>query len=60
MAYETFGFSEEQILMRDSILGLLGRALTAEEFRESCLYAGDYDRRFRPVGTEPRFPEGTE
>ncbi|HBM41749.1 MAG TPA: precorrin-4 C(11)-methyltransferase, partial [Sulfitobacter sp.] len=34
--------------------------LTAEEFRESCLYAGDYDRRFRPVGTEPRFPEGTE
>jgi len=39
---------------------LVGRALTAEEFRESCLYAGDYDRRFRPVGTEPRFPEGTE
>ncbi|PIV73322.1 MAG: precorrin-4 C(11)-methyltransferase, partial [Rhodobacteraceae bacterium CG17_big_fil_post_rev_8_21_14_2_50_65_11] len=26
----------------------------------SCLYAGDYDRRFRPVGTEPRFPEGAE
>ena len=39
---------------------LVGRALTAEEFRESCLYAGDYDRRFRPVGTEPRFPEDTE
>lgn len=39
---------------------LVGRALTAEAFRESCLYAGDYDRRFRPVGTEPRFPEGTE
>tara|TARA_R100000789_G_scaffold76133_1_gene71635 strand:+ start:890 stop:1675 length:786 start_codon:yes stop_codon:yes gene_type:complete len=39
---------------------LVGHALTAEEFRESCLYAGDYDRRFRPVGTEPRFPEGTE
>ena len=36
---------------------LVGRALTAEGFDESRLYAGDYDRRFRPVGTEPRFPE---
>ena len=27
------------------------------EFGESRLYAGDYDRRFRPVGTAPRFPE---
>lgn len=36
---------------------LVGRALGAEEFDESCLYAGDYDRRFRPVGTSPRFPE---
>ena len=39
---------------------LVGHALGSEEFDESCLYAGDYDRRFRPVGTEPRFPEGTE
>ena len=39
---------------------LVGPALGAEEFDESCLYAGDYDRRFRPVGTAPRFPEGAE
>ncbi len=36
---------------------LVGPALAAEGFEESRLYAGDYDRRFRPVGTEPRFPE---
>ena len=35
---------------------LVGRALAAEDFAESRLYAGDYDRRYRPVGTEPRFP----
>ena len=39
---------------------LVGPALGAEDFDESCLYAGDYDRRFRPVGTDPRFPETTE
>ncbi|ODM42752.1 precorrin-4 C(11)-methyltransferase [Cereibacter johrii] len=37
---------------------LVGRSLGAEEFAESRLYAGDYDRRYRPVGTHPRFPEG--
>lgn len=37
---------------------LVGPALGAEDFDESCLYAGDYDRRFRPVGTAPRFPQG--
>ncbi|MCV2447054.1 precorrin-4 C(11)-methyltransferase [Paracoccus sp. DMF] len=36
---------------------LVGAALAAECFDESRLYAGDYDRRFRPVGTAPRFPE---
>ena len=36
---------------------LVGRSLAAEDFEESRLYAGDYDRRYRPVGTEPRFPE---
>ncbi|RCW81040.1 precorrin-4 C(11)-methyltransferase [Paracoccus lutimaris] len=36
---------------------LVGQALDAKGFDESRLYAGDYDRRFRPVGTEPRFPE---
>jgi precorrin-4/cobalt-precorrin-4 C11-methyltransferase len=39
---------------------LIGPALGAENFDESCLYAGDYDRRFRPVGTDPRFPETVE
>jgi precorrin-4/cobalt-precorrin-4 C11-methyltransferase len=37
---------------------LVGHALGAKDFNESCLYAGDYDRRFRPVGIKPRFPEG--
>lgn len=36
---------------------LVGRTLSAEDFAESRLYAGDYDRRYRPVGTAPRFPE---
>ena len=36
---------------------LVGRAIGAEDFDESRLYAGDYDRRYRPVGTHPRFPE---
>jgi precorrin-4/cobalt-precorrin-4 C11-methyltransferase len=39
---------------------LVGPALAAEDFDESRLYAGDYDRRYRPVGTDPRFPEGRE
>ncbi|MBO1359986.1 precorrin-4 C(11)-methyltransferase [Acetobacter sacchari] len=37
---------------------LVGRAIGATDFEESRLYAGDYDRRFRPVGAAPRFPEG--
>ena len=36
---------------------LVGRALGATVFAESRLYAGDYDRRYRPVGTNPRFPD---
>ncbi|MDX2289143.1 MAG: precorrin-4 C(11)-methyltransferase [Hyphomicrobiaceae bacterium] len=36
---------------------LVGRTLGARDFAESRLYAGDYDRRFRPRGTSPRFPE---
>ena len=35
---------------------LVGRSLQAEDFGESRLYAADYDRRYRPLGTEPRFP----
>jgi precorrin-4/cobalt-precorrin-4 C11-methyltransferase len=35
----------------------VGHALAAEGFDESRLYADDYDRRYRPRGTDPRFPE---
>ena len=38
---------------------LVGRALAAEDFAESRLYAKDYDRRYRPQGSAPRFPEGS-
>lgn len=38
---------------------LVGRTLGADEFAESRLYAADYDRRYRPVGAAPRFPEAT-
>ncbi|BBE74466.1 precorrin-4 C(11)-methyltransferase [Oharaeibacter diazotrophicus] len=36
---------------------LVGRTLGATDFAESRLYARDYDRRFRPTGPAPRFPE---
>lgn len=36
---------------------LVGHAIDAQQFDESRLYAGDYDRRFRPLGSNPRFPE---
>lgn len=36
---------------------LVGPALAAEGFDDSRLYAADYDRRFRPLGPDPRFPE---
>ena len=45
--------------MERTALILVGRALATEAFGESRLYAADYDRRFRPAGTSPRFPEGT-
>lgn len=35
---------------------LVGRSLGATDFADSRLYAGDYDRRYRPVGAAPRFP----
>lgn len=43
--------------MERTALIFVGRSIGAEEFDESRLYAGDYDRRYRPVGTHPRFPE---
>jgi len=36
---------------------LVGKTLGTEDFAESRLYAADYDRRYRPVGASPRFPE---
>lgn len=39
---------------------LVGRNLGAQAFGHSRLYAADYDRRYRPLGAEPRFPAGTE
>ncbi|ANW03258.1 precorrin-4 C(11)-methyltransferase [Bradyrhizobium icense] len=38
---------------------LVGRTLGSEDFGESRLYAVDYDRRYRPLGPTPRFPEGS-
>lgn len=43
--------------MERTALILVGKSIGAEDFDESRLYAGDYDRRYRPVGTDPRFPE---
>ena len=45
--------------MERTALILVGHALSSDNFDESRLYAGDYDRRFRPLGTEPRFPDAT-
>lgn len=36
---------------------LVGWSLNSDDFADSRLYADDYDRRFRPVGPAPRFPE---
>jgi precorrin-4/cobalt-precorrin-4 C11-methyltransferase len=43
--------------MERTALIFVGHSIGAEEFDESRLYAGDYDRRYRPVGTDPRFPD---
>ena len=45
-------------LERTAII-LVGRTLAASDFAESRLYAADYDRRYRPVGDAPRFPEAS-
>ena len=39
---------------------LVGPALNAEGFEESCLYASDYDRRFRPQSADSSFASGGE
>lgn len=43
--------------MERTALILVGHAIGHEGFAESQLYAKDYDRRYRPMGTAPRFPE---
>ena len=45
-------------LERTAII-LVGRTLDPGDFDESRLYAAGYDRRYRPVGTAPRFPEAS-
>jgi precorrin-4/cobalt-precorrin-4 C11-methyltransferase len=45
-------------LERTAII-FVGRTLEAQDFAESRLYAADYDRRYRPVGNAPRFPEAS-
>lgn len=43
--------------MERTALILVGHAIGSEDFAESQLYAREYDRRYRPTGTNPRFPE---
>ena len=45
-------------LERTAII-LVGKTIGARDFEESRLYAADYDRRYRPVGASPRFPEAS-
>lgn len=40
-----------QTITRTALI-LVGRTLNAEEFAESCLYAAEYDRRYRPQSAE--------
>lgn len=47
---------EAQGIDRTALI-LVGPALAGEGFEDSRLYAADYDRRYRPVGDAPRFPE---
>ncbi|PID61169.1 MAG: precorrin-4 C(11)-methyltransferase [Gammaproteobacteria bacterium] len=43
--------------MERTALILVGHTINSEHFAESRLYAMDYDRRFRPLGTDPKYPE---
>ena len=61
IARATLGTLNDSIggeLARTALI-LVGRTLGAQDFDDSRLYAADYDRRFRPVGTHPRFPEAS-
>lgn len=46
--------------MERTALILVGPALGAEEFEESCLYAVDYDRRFRPQSATSVYADSKE
>lgn len=46
--------------MERTALILVGRALGAQDFAQSCLYAPDYDRRFRPQHTASRYADSAE
>lgn len=52
----TLATSLGEELERTAII-LVGKTLDTASFDESRLYAADYDRRYRPIGTTPRFPE---
>ena len=46
--------------MERTALIMVGRALAAEDFTESSLYAADYDRRFRPQSATSVYRDSTE
>jgi len=46
--------------MERTALILVGPALGADGFEESCLYAGDYDRRFRPQSAASVYADSKE
>ncbi len=45
-----------QELERTALI-MVGPALGDADFDESRLYAADYHRRYRPIGSDPRFPD---
>ena len=47
---------ENNILDRTAII-FVGKTLGDSKVRESSLYSINYDRRFRPTGSNPRFPD---
>ena len=53
-----------EVSLSDSIqrtaLILVGPALAGEGFDESCLYAADYDRRYRPQSADSPWASWTE
>ncbi|MCL4676200.1 MAG: precorrin-4 C(11)-methyltransferase [Pararhodobacter sp.] len=58
----TLGSIEDLVAnsMERTALILVGRALGGEGFDESCLYATEYDRRFRPQSAESVYADSVE